>query len=64
MKIGSLDRQMRDWQEVTDRKVHTLTERIAEYASYIEEDRRQQELSNDQQLKELKAIELLVIEKL
>ena len=55
---------MSDWQEITDRKVQTLTERIAEYASYIEEDRRHQELSNDQQLKELKAIELLVIEKL
>lgn len=47
-KIGTLERQIKDWEEVTDRKVVTMCERIADYAAYVEEDRRQQELSNDQ----------------
>lgn len=40
IKIGQLDKSVRDWDEMTERKVQTMCERIADYANYIEEDRR------------------------
>ncbi len=51
-----LERDIKDFSETTLKKVQTLTDKIVDYATYLDNDRKAQERAYDDHLKELAAI--------
>jgi len=60
-KLATLDQGLSDWQHSTTKRIRTLTDKIVDYATYLEEDRRTQTFIAETQLKEVKAIESLIV---
>lgn len=55
-RMHLLERDIKDFSETTLKKVQTLTDKIVDYATYLDNDRKAQERAYDDHLKELAAI--------
>ena len=62
-KLSTLDRNLSDWHSTTSKRVRLMTDKILDYAQYLEEDRRAQAIVAEAHMREVKAIEDLVVQK-
>ena len=62
--MSILERDIKDFSESTLKKVQTLTDKIVDYASYLDADRKSHDLAYESHLRELTAIQQVIEDKL